>query len=117
MLSRRAISRVRAGAIQEALQEVEGLLPKADLTASYNLACAYAVAASQTKDANAAKYADRAMELLRHSLDKGLKDAEYLKKDDDLRVLRDRADFQKLLADIDQARAAKKEKSPPEQSK
>jgi tetratricopeptide (TPR) repeat protein len=118
MLSHRSISRVRAGTTQQALQEVDGLLPKADHAVVYNAGCAYAVAASQTKDANAAKYADRAMELLRQSFEKGYIYAEHVKKDDDLTALRERADFQKLLADMDQAQAAKKQHSPPpDQSK
>jgi tetratricopeptide (TPR) repeat protein len=117
MLSRRAISRVRVGPTQEALEEVEGLLPKADQTVVYNAGCAYAVAAAEPKDANAAKYADRAMELLRQSFEKGFMNSEHVKKDDDLRALRDRADFQKLLAEMEQAEAAKKPSSPPGTSK
>jgi serine/threonine protein kinase/tetratricopeptide (TPR) repeat protein len=115
LLSRRAISRVRTGATQEALQEAENFLPKADSVVFYNAGCAYAVAAAQTKDANAAKYADRAMELLRQSFEKGFLDVEHAKKDDDLTALRERPDFQKLLADMAAAQAAKKQS--PEQSK
>jgi tetratricopeptide (TPR) repeat protein len=114
MLSRRAISRIRSGAANEGLDEMELLIPKADSFVLYNAGCAYAVAA-ESKNAEAAKYPDRAMELLRQAFEKGWANADHAKKDDDLTVLRERLDFQKLLADMAAAQAAKKQ--PPEQSK
>jgi serine/threonine-protein kinase len=48
----------------------------------------------------AKSYGDRAMEALRQALDKGYKDIAHLQKDKDLDPLRQREDFQKLLADV-----------------
>jgi tetratricopeptide (TPR) repeat protein len=55
--------------------------------------------AERPKQARA--YADRALELLRRAIAKGFKDAAHMKKDKDLESLRDRADFQKLLQDLE----------------
>jgi hypothetical protein len=42
-----------------------------------------------------------AMKLLREALSKGYKDVSQMKKDPDLKPLRQRADFQKLVADLE----------------
>jgi tetratricopeptide (TPR) repeat protein len=46
-------------------------------------------------------YGDEAMKLLRDAVSKGFRDAAQMKKDTDLAPLRERADFQKLLADLE----------------
>src|SRR5262249_39617871 len=45
-------------------------------------------------------YADRAMATLRQAVQNGFKDVAHMKKDSDLDPLRQRADFQKLLAEL-----------------
>jgi serine/threonine protein kinase len=46
-------------------------------------------------------YGDQAMKLLREAVSKGYKDAAHMKKDTDLSPLRQREDFQKLLAELE----------------
>ena len=46
-------------------------------------------------------YGDAAMKLLRDAVSKGYKDVPHMKKDTDLDPLRQREDFQKLLADLE----------------
>jgi len=46
-------------------------------------------------------YADQAMAMLRDAVAKGFKDAAHMKKDTDLDPLRQREDFQKLLAELE----------------
>jgi serine/threonine protein kinase/tetratricopeptide (TPR) repeat protein len=52
----------------------------------------------------ARKYADRAVELVRQAVRHGYKDVESIKKDSALDPLRARADFQKLLAELEAQR-------------
>ncbi len=42
------------------------------------------------------------MAWLKQAVAKGYKDIEHLKKDDDLKALRQREDFQKLLAELEE---------------
>jgi eukaryotic-like serine/threonine-protein kinase len=53
----------------------------------------------------ARSYGDEAIALLRHAVDRGYKDLDYLKKTDEFKSVRDRDDFKKLLAEVE----AKKE--------
>jgi serine/threonine-protein kinase len=52
----------------------------------------------------ARSYADRALDTLRQALKSGYKDLANMKKDPDLDPLRQRADFQKLLQDLEKAK-------------
>ena len=45
--------------------------------------------------------ADEAMKMLRDAVARGFKDAAYMKKDTDFAPLREREDFQKLLAELE----------------
>ena len=47
------------------------------------------------------QYAVRAVELLRLAVTKGYKDVARMKQDPDLNPLRERADFKKLLAEME----------------
>jgi serine/threonine-protein kinase len=47
-------------------------------------------------------YCDQAMTMLRAAVAKGYKDIEHLKKDDDLKALRERADYQKLVKELEE---------------
>ena len=66
----------------------------------YDFACIYAVASFKIA-ANQQKYTDRAMELLHKAVKAGYKDAASMKQDTDLDLLRSRADFQKLIAEVE----------------
>jgi hypothetical protein len=54
----------------------------------------------QRKEA-ARYYADAAMKQLRHAVSKAFKDVSQLKKDADLDLLRQREDFQRLVAELE----------------
>ena len=83
-------------------------LNRTDADSLYNAACIRAVtAAVQAKNpaADAARLArddaDRAMQWLHKAVKAGWKDAAHTKKDTDLDALRERADFKKLLAELE----------------
>jgi serine/threonine protein kinase len=72
----------------------------------YDAACLYALCAGAAKksvadSSGADKLADEAMALLKRAVGKGYKDAGQMRRDKDLAALRDRADFQKLLAGLE----------------
>ena len=97
----RSRTRVRAGQVTEALDEVAALRkrPGAPDWVLYEFACVYAVASAKSagqKDA----HGDRAMGLLQDAVKAGFKDAARLTKDEDLDALRDRDDFKALLAEV-----------------
>jgi tetratricopeptide (TPR) repeat protein len=103
--SLRAVGRMRAGQVAVAIEEVEELAKNADSELLYNAACVYALASKPTK-ANPispklqAKYAERAVALLRQAVAKGYRNVNGMKNDDDLKPLRPRDDFQKLLREM-----------------
>jgi hypothetical protein len=75
----------------------------------YNAACEYALCAGAAKNpvANAPgsdKLAEEAIALLKQAVAKGYKNAAHMKQDKDLDALRDRADFQKLVAELEAAK-------------
>ena len=49
-------------------------------------------------------YGDQAMAMLRDAVGKGYKDAAHMKKDADLDPIRDRAEFKKLVAEVEKGR-------------
>jgi tetratricopeptide (TPR) repeat protein len=81
---------------------------------TYDAACALAlcipiVQKHEKLDAEKRKaavqfYGDKAMEMLRLAVEKGWKNAAHMEKDSDLDPLRSRADFQKLLQELDRPR-------------
>ena len=97
----RAISRLNAGMVAEAVAEVAELtkLPNWNVGQWYDFAYVYAAASGKIADKKA-EYAERAMELLRKSVKAGYKDVAHLKQDKDLDPLRERDDFKKLLAEL-----------------
>jgi tetratricopeptide (TPR) repeat protein len=105
----RAAGRVRAGQVAAAIEEAEELAKSADSPLLYNVACVYALASEPSK-ANPippqlrAKYAERAVALLRQVVAKGGSNIDDLKNDDDLKPLRPRGDFQKLLREMQKER-------------
>jgi hypothetical protein len=92
-------------------------LQRTDADSLYDAACYRAVVAAvqaktpgadgKTPGADAARLAkedaDRAMEWLHKAVKAGYKDAAHMKKDTDLDALRERADFKKLLAELEKA--------------
>ena len=98
----RAISRLKAGQVAEAVAEVAELtkLPDPPAPVLYDFACVYAVASDQIADKKQ-EYADRALELLQRAVKAGFKDVAHMKVDKALDPLRERKDFQKLLAELE----------------
>src|SRR5262249_364483 len=99
-----AMAQVRAGHADQAVAVAEGLArsPQADANTLYNCACVHALAPAAVKDADAAQRPPaRAVGLLRHAIAKGYKEAAHMKKDTALDALRQRGDFQKLLAELE----------------
>jgi tetratricopeptide (TPR) repeat protein len=101
----RALSLARAGEHAKAVAEVNALAEAKEVTGAtlYDLGCVCALAAAAVKDDARLPehYAARAVALLRQAVAKGWKDAAHMKKDPDLGVLRDREDFQQLLAKLE----------------
>jgi tetratricopeptide (TPR) repeat protein len=96
----RAGEHARAVAEVNALAEVKGV----DGSTLYDLACVCALAADKvTGDTGprlAEEYAARAVELLRHAVAKGYKNAAHVSEDKALDALRGRDDFKNLLAEL-----------------
>jgi serine/threonine-protein kinase len=107
----RSLSLALAGQHVEATAAVEKLLQpgNADNSTLYDAACVYTLAAAQaakaapphTSSLRAEQYARRAVRLLHQAVLKGYKDLAHLKKDADLDALRQRPDFQQLLAELE----------------
>jgi hypothetical protein len=97
-------------AVETAAKMKERTGPGAPGDALYDAACLYALCAGAAKEAKTPlpdgrgsdKLADDAMELLRQAIAKGHKDIEHLKKDDDLKALREREDYKKLLNELEE---------------
>jgi serine/threonine protein kinase len=107
---RRAIARVNAGQVAEAVAEVAELTKASGWAANqwYEFACVYAVASSKTADRQQ-EYANQAMDLLQKAVKVGFTDTAHMKRDTNLNPLRARADFQKLIGEL-----AKQSTTPPE---
>jgi serine/threonine protein kinase len=98
----RALTLHLDGQVDDAVAEIAELTKSGNWSAAwwYDFACVYAVASGKIAD-KSQQYADRAMELLQTAVKAGYKDAAHMKKDTDLDVLRNREDFQKLLAELE----------------
>jgi tetratricopeptide (TPR) repeat protein len=106
----RALSLVRAGQRAKAIAEADALAENKGLpgAAFYDLAKVYALAAGTVSGEStlrlAEEYAARAVALLRQAVAKGYKNIEQMKKDEDLKTLRHREDFQKLLQELEKTK-------------
>jgi len=100
--ARRAMSNLKAGMVAEAAAEVAELTKSSSWDAGrwYDFACVFAVASDKIADKKQ-EYSNRALVLLQTSVKAGYQDAAHMKKDTDLDPLRDRGDFQKLLAELE----------------
>jgi serine/threonine-protein kinase len=111
----RAVVWARQGKYKAALKEADGLAKQVDLTGGncYALACAYARCSSLIpKDIELSRadqrrraedLAARAVAMLRKALDTGYKPAVQKLGAEDLRPLRDRADFKQFLEEVRKA--------------
>jgi serine/threonine protein kinase/tetratricopeptide (TPR) repeat protein len=98
---------------ERASEQVEALLRQRDLGSVhvYNAACFFSRASAAVdhdtklsppeRKRVKARYADRAMDLLRQAIAKGWRRPRVIKEDRDLDPLRAREDFQELLADLE----------------
>jgi serine/threonine-protein kinase len=112
-----ALALAHAGQHLQATAAAEEILQRsnADARTCYAAARVYALAVAQAmkeapKNPNsvlAEKYAARAVALLRQAVQKGYKNIAELKKDADLDCLRQRPDFQQLLAELEAKAAGK----------
>ena len=112
--SKRANSRVRAGQYAEAVAEVAELT-KLDGTPAnvvYDFACVYAVASGKVAEKRE-EYAGRAVGLLAKAVATGFKESGHVAADADLDPLRGRADFRKLVADLEAKHPRPPELAPP----
>jgi len=104
----RATSRARGGDWKLALQEAEELASLDHPLILYNVACIFALAADRQQEGrdllSKEDCARWAMTLLQQAVANGYKDVEHVKHDDDLKALRSRDDFKKLLADLEAKR-------------
>jgi serine/threonine protein kinase len=100
----RAASLLRAGDHARAVTEANALTEGKDVPGPlyYDVACICARAAAAVKHNTklTEQYAAHAVALLRQAVAKGYKDIEHLKKNDDLKWLRQREDFQKLVKEL-----------------
>jgi serine/threonine protein kinase/tetratricopeptide (TPR) repeat protein len=104
----RAASLVLAGQVGAALGEAEELAKLPQPLILYDAACVFALAANRQDTRQGApsneECAKRAVALLKQAIAKGWKNVDHMKKDDDLRALRGREDFKKLLAELEGSR-------------
>ncbi len=102
MRALRARSLVRAGQVERGTAEAADLMKVSDgeIPLLLDLARVYALAAGKD-EANSEDYIKVCLDLLRRAVGRGFKDAAYLKKDNDLKLLRDHVEFKKLLAELE----------------
>jgi serine/threonine-protein kinase len=101
----RAISRAKAGKADAAIKEAVELAENANALTLYNAAFVFALAADRRDEPGGSlskeECAMRAVALLQQAVAKGWKNAAHMKKDDDLKALRERPDFKKLVAELE----------------
>jgi hypothetical protein len=101
----RAGSFIAIGRVDAAITEAENVGKDADGEALYNAACVFALAAERSDETGSSvskeECANRAVAHLRKAASKGFRDVDLLKNDDDLKAVRQRDDFKKLLADLE----------------
>jgi hypothetical protein len=97
----RVLFLARAADSTQAVAEADVLakMPEATGDMLFDLAriCAWASTVSKDDDQKRERNAARAVALLRQATERGFGDLAKIKSDDDLRPLRDRQDFKKLL--------------------
>jgi serine/threonine-protein kinase len=117
----RAIALVQKGEHAQAVAEIAPVLAAKETSVDvlYNAGCVYALSvaavrkdpqlAAAEQDNQAEAYARRAIAILRQAVTRGFNDLKHLKtRDPDLELLRGRADFQKLMAELEAKAKAQK---------
>jgi tetratricopeptide (TPR) repeat protein len=109
----RAISRLQADQVAEAVAEVAELTKKvsADAGSWYEFARVYAIASGKCAEKKQ-EYADRAMDLLQKAVKAGWSNAAHMAKDTDLGPIRGRDDFKNLIEQLAKNSPAKPETKP-----
>jgi hypothetical protein len=91
--------------VDAATQEAEEVAKNANAVTMFKAACVFALAAARPDETGGSlskeACAKRAVELLRRAVAKDGKIAGQIKRDDNLRPLRQRDDFKQLLAELD----------------
>ncbi len=82
------------------------------ISTSYNFACLCAITSGK-EAGKKQEYADRAVEMLQKAVKAGYKDAAHMAADKDLDLLRERADFKKLIAELEKKFPPPPEVAPP----
>src|SRR5262249_55952341 len=105
----RAACRVRIGQVDAALEEADELTKIQHPMVLYDAGCVFALAANRRDEAGGSlskeECAQRAVALLQQAVAKGCKKEERMKKDEDLKGLRERDDFKKLVTEMEAAKA------------
>ncbi len=112
-LGARALSRLQAGQVAEAVAEVAELAksPKWDSDQWYNFACIYSIASAKSADKRR-EYADQAMDLLKKAVNAGYNNAAHMAQDTDLDPIRGRDDFKTLIEELAKKSPARPEPKP-----
>jgi tetratricopeptide (TPR) repeat protein len=99
--ARRAVAKVRSGSFDQGIADVKEveLNPNSTADALFNVACFYALACDTIPDKQQ-EYADHAMQCLEKAKQMGYKDGAHMAEDSDLKALREREDFQSLVAEL-----------------
>lgn len=110
---RRAKTLLRAGRFETAVAQFDTMVAAALDTSNeqqwsvvewFDAACFYSVASRVIPD-HQKEHADRAVDLLRRSIDNGFEDRAHLERDVELDPIRERDDFKKLLESMGKAKA------------
>jgi tetratricopeptide (TPR) repeat protein len=104
----RALSRLRANQVAEAVAEVAELAKSRDGPADvwYDIACVYSISSDKVADKKV-EYSQRAVELLKQAVEAGYNDAAHMQQDTDLDPLRERTDFKTLLEKLEKGAETK----------
>lgn len=102
LLTKRWMKLLRQGMVGESIERIAKLteLPNEDEEQWYEFACAYSLAADKWPEKEV-EYADRAVELLIQAVQAGYSNAKKMTTDSDLKALRARDDFKKLVAEVE----------------
>ncbi len=113
LLTKRWKRLLRQGLVSESIEHIAELtqLPSDDANLWYEFACTYALAAERLPSEQD-KLADRAMELLKQAVKLGYDNAKRLRADSDLKQLRQREDFIRLVAEVESKALSEQPSSP-----
>ncbi len=102
LLTKRWKRLLKQGQIGEAIEHIAEFtkLPTEDPDLWYEYGCSYSLAAERLPEKQL-EFANRAVELLNVAVKKGYKNAKRIRSDTDLKQLRDRDDFKKLVAEVE----------------